>query len=92
MAQSRILGSQLFRRAQKIQNEFPQKSDQVRHGLRSWSDSISRHKSVRIRFSEGTGLLTFFWVVTLLNHRQWSWAIAGMLMMMALVPISLATH
>jgi hypothetical protein len=36
------------------------------------------------------GLITFFWVVTLLNHRQWSWAVAGMLMMMALVPASLA--
>src|SRR5580658_8005044 len=38
------------------------------------------------------GLITFFWVVTLLNHRQWSWAVAGMLMMMALVPASLAIH
>jgi membrane protein HdeD len=38
------------------------------------------------------GLIIFFWVVTLLNHRQWSWAAAGMLMMMALVPASLAIH
>jgi len=38
------------------------------------------------------GLITFFWVVTLLNHRQWSWAAAGMLMMMALVPASLTTY
>ena len=38
------------------------------------------------------GLITFLWVVTLLNHRQWSWAAAGMLMMMALVPASLAIH
>ena len=37
------------------------------------------------------GFVTFFWVVTLLNHRQWSWAVAGMLMMAALVPASLAT-
>ena len=36
------------------------------------------------------GLVTFFWVVTLLNHRQWSWAAAGMLLMLALVPASLA--
>ena len=34
--------------------------------------------------------LTFYWVVILLNHRQWSWALAGMLMMMALAPASLA--
>ena len=38
------------------------------------------------------GLLTFFWIVTLLNHRQWSWAAAGMLLMMALVPASLAIN
>ena len=38
------------------------------------------------------GLITFFWVVTLLNHRQWSWAVAGMLMMIALVPASLAIN
>jgi hypothetical protein len=38
------------------------------------------------------GFITFFWVVTLLNHRQWSWAVAGMLMMMALVPASLAIN
>jgi hypothetical protein len=36
------------------------------------------------------GFVTFFWVVTLLNHRQWNWAVAGMLMMAALVPASLA--
>ncbi len=35
--------------------------------------------------------LTIFWVVVvLLNHRQWSWAAAGMLMMMTLPPASLA--
>jgi DoxX-like protein len=38
------------------------------------------------------GLLTFFWIVALLNHRQWSWAAAGMLLMMALVPASLALN
>jgi len=37
------------------------------------------------------GVITFFGVVTLLNHRQWSWAVAGILIMAALVPISLAT-
>lgn len=36
------------------------------------------------------GLITFFSVVTLLNHRQWSWAIAGMLVLVALAPASLA--
>jgi hypothetical protein len=36
------------------------------------------------------GLITFFWVVTLLNHRQWSWALAGMLVLVALAPASLA--
>jgi hypothetical protein len=36
--------------------------------------------------------LTFFWVVALLNHRQWTWAAAGMLLMTALVPASLAIH
>ena len=38
------------------------------------------------------GLITFVWIVTLLNHRQWSWAAAGMLLMMALVPASLAIY
>ena len=38
------------------------------------------------------GLITFFWVVILLNHRQWSLAVAGMLMMMALAPASLAIY
>jgi hypothetical protein len=38
------------------------------------------------------GLVTFFWVVILLNHRQWSWAVAGMLIMMALAPASLAIY
>jgi DoxX-like family len=38
------------------------------------------------------GFISFFWIVTLLNHRQWSWAAAGMLMMMALVPASLAIY
>ena len=38
------------------------------------------------------GLITFFWVVTLLNHRQWSWAVAGMLMLIALAPASLAIY
>jgi hypothetical protein len=38
------------------------------------------------------GFVVFLWTVTLLNHRQWSWAAAGMLMMLALVPASLAIH
>ena len=38
------------------------------------------------------GLITFFWVVTLLNHRQWRLAAAGILLMAALVPASLAIH
>jgi hypothetical protein len=38
------------------------------------------------------GLTTFFEVVILLNHRQWSWAAAGMLLMMALAPASLAIY
>jgi len=38
------------------------------------------------------GLITFFWVVTLLNRRQWSWAIAGMLMMVTLVPAALSIY
>jgi hypothetical protein len=36
------------------------------------------------------GFILFFWTVTLLNHRQWSWATAGMLIMVALAPASLA--
>ena len=32
MAESNIFGSQLFRRAQAVQKEFPQKPDQVHHG------------------------------------------------------------
>ena len=38
------------------------------------------------------GFVIFLWTVTLLNHRQWSWAVAAMLMMLALVPASLAIH
>ena len=38
------------------------------------------------------GFITFFWILILLNRRQWRWAVAGMLMMMALVPASLAIH
>jgi hypothetical protein len=38
------------------------------------------------------GFISFFWIVSLLNHRQWSWAAAGMLMMTALVPASLAIY
>jgi hypothetical protein len=38
------------------------------------------------------GFVIFLWVVTLLNHRQWSWAVTGMLMMLALVPASLVIH
>jgi len=34
----------------------------------------------------------FFWIVILLNHRQWSWAVVGMLIMIALVPASLAIY
>jgi hypothetical protein len=37
------------------------------------------------------GLMTFFWVVTLLNHRRWNWAMAGMLLLAALAPASLAS-
>lgn len=37
-------------------------------------------------------LITFFWVVTLLNHRQWNWAIAGMLVLVALAPASLTIY
>jgi len=47
---------------------------------------------LRIWGSILAGLLTFFWTVTLLNHRQWSWAAAGMLLMMTLVPASLAVN
>ena len=38
------------------------------------------------------GFLTFYWVVILLNHRQWNWAVIGMLLMMALAPASLALY
>ena len=38
------------------------------------------------------GLITFVSTVTLLNHRQWIWAIAAMLIMTALVPASLAIN
>jgi hypothetical protein len=36
------------------------------------------------------GPIIFYWIVILLNHRQWSWAVAGMLIMIALMPASLA--
>ncbi len=35
------------------------------------------------------GLVTFFWMVALINHRQWSWAAAGLLLMMALAPAAM---
>jgi len=37
------------------------------------------------------GFLLFWGIVALLNHRQWSCAVAGMLMMTALAPASLAS-
>jgi hypothetical protein len=38
------------------------------------------------------GFILFLWIVILLNHRRWSWAAGGMVVMMALVPASLAVH
>jgi hypothetical protein len=38
------------------------------------------------------GIITFVWVVNLLNHRQWRWAAAGMVLLMALPPASLALY
>lgn len=60
MAESNIFGSQLFRRAQAVQKEFPQKPDQVHHGSGSSSNSATSPKKPRIRFSEGTGSWTRF--------------------------------
>ena len=37
------------------------------------------------------GLITFVGEITLLNHRQYGWAIPGILVLMALVPASLAS-
>ncbi len=37
-------------------------------------------------------LLIFFWTVAFLNHRQWRWAATGMVLMLALVPASLAIN
>jgi hypothetical protein len=34
--------------------------------------------------------VTFISVVTLLNHRQYVWSVAGVLLMVALVPVALA--
>jgi hypothetical protein len=34
--------------------------------------------------------ITFFSVVTLLNHRQYLWSLFGMLLLVSLVPVSLA--
>jgi hypothetical protein len=39
-----------------------------------------------------SGFMTTFWIVIFLNRRQWRWAVAGMLIMTALVPASLAIH
>lgn len=36
------------------------------------------------------GGIAFFSVVTLLNHRQYLWSLPGMLLLMALVPVSMA--
>jgi hypothetical protein len=36
--------------------------------------------------------ITSCWIVILLNRRQWSWAVVGILTMTALLPISLAIH
>ena len=38
------------------------------------------------------GFILFWGIVILLHHRRWSWAVAGMLMMTALVPASLAIY
>ena len=38
------------------------------------------------------GFIMFWGIVILLNHRRWSWALAGMLMLVALAPASLAIY
>ena len=71
---------------------YPQQFYRVMGVLQLFTSLFLAMPQLRIWGIILAGLITFFWVVTLLNHRQWSWAVAGMLMMMALVPASLAIH
>jgi hypothetical protein len=46
--------------------------------------------SLRIWGISLAGFMAFWAIVMLLNHRRWSWAAAGILMLLALAPASFA--
>jgi hypothetical protein len=86
------LAGSRYIRARFRQWRYPRRFYRVMGVLQLFTSLFLAMPQLRIWGIILAGLVTFFWVVTLLNHRQWSWAAAGMLMMMALVPASLAVY
>jgi hypothetical protein len=80
-----------FVRARFRQWQYPRQFYRVTGVLQLITSLFLAMPQLRIWGIVLAGVITFFGVVTFLNHRQWSWAVAGMLIMAALVPISLAT-
>ena len=54
-AKDGVFGFQLSVRTKTVPNERPEQFCEVRHRLRSWSDSLYLLQSPQTRFSEGTG-------------------------------------
>src|ERR1700689_3702406 len=86
------LAGSRYIRARFRQWRYPRQFYRVMGVLQLFTSLFLAMPQLRIWGIFLAGLVTFFWVVTFLNHRHWSWAAAGMLMMMALVPASLAIH
>ena len=72
--------------------EYPRQFNRVMGALQLITALFPAVPQLRIWGVVLAGFITFFWVVTLLNHRQWSCAAAGMVLMATLVPASLAIH
>jgi hypothetical protein len=86
-----LVGSR-YVRARFRQWQYPRQFYQVMGVLQLSAAIFLAVPQLRIWGIILAGLITFFWVVTLLNHRQWSLALAGMLMLVALAPASLAIY
>src|SRR5882757_5497183 len=86
-----IAGSRYLRERFR-QWQYPGKFYQVMGVLQLFTALCLALSQLRIWGIILAGITTFVWVVNLLNHRQWSWAVAGMLLLMALAPASLAIY
>jgi hypothetical protein len=79
-------------RAQLRQFGYPRRFYRAAGVLRLVTALLLAVPQLRIWGVVLAGLITFSWVVALLNHRQWRWAGAGALLMMSLAPASLTIH